>query len=217
MNGILQGLLDLATSFNGMFYIAAFFVGGIPFGYILAKTIGGVNIKEHGSGNIGATNVLRVLKGRNPKLAKKLGALTLFLDAFKGIAVLLVAIYLGASSDTLWSIAVFAVLGHCYSPFLGFEGGKGVATAFGVLLILIPKAALVALATWLLVAKVIKISSLSALVALVALVASSQFFYENGLPNIHTFAPLYIIVFIVLYKHIPNIKRLLKKEETKVA
>ena len=217
MNGILQGLLDLVTSFNGMFYIAAFFVGGIPFGYILAKTIGGVNIKEHGSGNIGATNVLRVLKDRNPKLAKKLGALTLFLDAFKGIAVLLVAIYLGASSDTLWSIAVFAVLGHCYSPFLGFEGGKGVATAFGVLLILIPKAALVALVTWLLVAKVLKISSLSALVALVALVISSQFFYENGLPNIHTFTPLYIIVFIVLYKHIPNIKRLLNKEEAKVA
>jgi len=214
---ILQGLFDLATSFNGIFYILAYVIGGIPFGYLLAKTIGGVNIKEEGSGNIGATNVLRVLKAKDPKLAKKLGALTLFLDAIKGAVVILIAKYLGASDYTLYSIGVFAVIGHCYSPFLNFEGGKGVATGFGVLLTLIPIPSLIALVVWFIFAKVVKISSLSSLIALLSIVVSSYILYPNGLPNIYTQAPLLIIAFIIFYKHIPNIKRLIKKEEGKVA
>jgi glycerol-3-phosphate acyltransferase PlsY len=214
---ILQGLFDLVTSFNGIFYILAYLLGGIPFGYLLAKTIGGVNIKESGSGNIGATNVLRVLKEKDPKLAKKLGALTLFLDAIKGALVILIAKYFGANDYVLYSIGVFAVIGHCYSPFLNFEGGKGVATGFGVLLTLIPIPSLIALVVWFVFAKVVKISSLSSLIALLSLVISSYILYPNGLPNIHTQAPLLIITFIIFYKHIPNIKRLIKKEEGKVA
>ncbi len=216
LGSIVQGFLDLFTSFNGIFYIVAYLIGGVPFGYLLAKYFGGINIKEHGSGNIGATNVLRVLKQKDPKLAKKLGALTLFLDAIKGAVVILVAKYMGASDYTLYSIAVFAVLGHCYSPFLAFEGGKGVATGFGVLLTLIPIPSLIALVVWFIFAKVVKISSLSSLVALLSIVVSSYILYPNGLPNIHTHAPLLIIAFIIFYKHIPNIKRLITKEEGRV-
>ncbi|NPA51105.1 MAG: glycerol-3-phosphate 1-O-acyltransferase PlsY [Epsilonproteobacteria bacterium] len=208
--------MELLTSFNGMLYLSAYLIGGIPFGYLLAKYVGGVNVKEAGSKNIGATNVLRVLKQKDEKLAKKLGALTLFLDAIKGVIVLLVAKYLGASEFTLWSVAVFAVLGHCYSPYLKFEGGKGVATAFGVLLFLIPIPTLIALLAWAISAKVLKISSLSSLIALAVLLISAKIIYPDGLPGIYSFAPLYLIAFIIFYKHIPNIKRLLSKEEGRV-
>jgi len=213
---LIGGIINMLTSFNGGFYLAAYLIGGIPFGYLLAKYVAGVNVKEAGSGNIGATNVLRVLKEKDPKLAKKLGALTLFLDAIKGAVVILIAKYMGASEFTLWSIAVFAVIGHCYSPFLNFEGGKGVATGLGVLAVLIPTAALIAVGIWAFSAKVLKISSLSSLIALLSIVVSSYFLYSKGLPNINTYIPLYVISFIIFYKHIPNIKRLITKEEAKV-
>jgi glycerol-3-phosphate acyltransferase PlsY len=217
LSSIIEGFFDLIVSFNGILYIIAYLVGGIPFGYILAKYFGNVNIKESGSGNIGATNVLRVLKQKDPKLAKKLGALTLFLDAIKGAIVILIAKYiLDANDFTLYSIGVFAVLGHCYSPFLKFEGGKGVATGFGVLLTLIPIPSLIALVVWFIFAKLVKISSLSSLVALLAIIISSYILYPDGLPNIYTHAPLLLIAFIIFYKHIPNIKRLITKQEGKV-
>ncbi len=216
LSAIMQGILNFITSFNGSFYIIAYLVGGIPFGYLLAKYIGGVNVKEEGSGNIGATNVLRVLKAKDPKLAKKLGALTLLLDALKGAVVILIAKYMGANDFTLWSIAVFAVIGHCYTPFLHFEGGKGVATGFGVLMVLIPIPTLIALVVWFLAAKVIKISSLSSLLALLSILISSYILYPKGLAGIYTYMPLYVIAFIIFYKHIPNIIRIVKKEEGKV-
>ncbi len=216
LGSILEGFFNLFVSFNGMFYIAAYLIGGIPFGYILAKYIGGVDIKNEGSGNIGATNVLRVLKQKDPKLAKKLGALTLFLDALKGAIVILVAKYMGANAYVLYSIGVFAVIGHCYTPFLNFEGGKGVATGFGVLLTLIPIPTLIALAIWFIFAKIIKISSLASLIALLSIIISSYIIYPNGLPGTITHTPLLVIAFIILYKHIPNIKRLIKKQEGKV-
>ncbi len=215
-NTVFSGLIELFTSFNGSFYLIAYLVGGIPFGYLLAKFIGKVDIKKAGSGNIGATNVLRVLKEKDPSLAKKLGALTLFLDAIKGAIVILIAKYMGASANTLWAIAVFAVIGHCFSPYLRFEGGKGVATGFGVLLILLPKVTLTAFIVWFLFAKALKISSLASLLALITLLIASYIFYPDGLPQIHSFAPLYIIAFIIIYKHIPNIIRLINKEEGKV-
>ncbi len=196
---------------NILLYLAAYLIAGIPFGYLLAKQFAGVDIKSAGSGNIGATNVLRVVNEKDPKLAKKLGAITLFLDAIKGMVVLFVAMALGAPESVLWSIAVLAVVGHCFSLFLGFEGGKGVATGFGVLLVMVPFPALIAIGVWFVAGKVLKISSLSSLIGLLALVASSYILYPN-MPH----APIWIITFIIFYKHIPNIVRLIKKEEGKV-
>ena len=118
---------------NLILYIATYLIAGIPFGYLLAKQFAGVDIKNAGSGNIGATNVLRVVKEKDATLAKKLGAITLALDALKGALMLIIAKMIGAPESVLWTIAVLAVVGHCFSAFLAFEGGKGVATGIGVL------------------------------------------------------------------------------------
>lgn len=196
---------------NIVLYIVAYLLAGIPFGYILAKMFAGVDIKNAGSGNIGATNVLRVVKEHDPALAKKLGAATLVLDAVKGAAVILVAKALGAPESVQWTIAVLAVLGHCFSLFLAFEGGKGVATGFGVLLVMLPVPSLIALGVWAAAAKGLKISSLSSLIALTALLIASYLLYPD-MPH----APIWIIAFVIFYKHIPNIVRLIRNEEQKV-
>ncbi|PHR55750.1 MAG: acyl-phosphate--glycerol-3-phosphate O-acyltransferase [Arcobacter sp.] len=203
--------MEFLFNINGQFYLAAYLMGSIPFGLLLAKFFAGVNIKESGSGSIGATNVLRVVKEKDPKLAKKLGAMTLALDALKGIMVLTLAILMEAPESTLWAIAVLAVVGHCFSIFLWFEGGKGVATALGVLALMLPIETGIAFIVWAFMAKVVKISSISSLVALVALVIAS-FIIHPDIPH----APLLIIGFIVVYKHIPNIIRLIQGEEKKV-
>ncbi len=200
---------------NILLYLAAYLLSGIPFGYLLAKKFAGVDVKQEGSGNIGATNVLRVVKKQDPKLAKKLGAATLFLDALKGMAVILIAKMLGAPEGVLWTLAVLAVMGHCFSVFLLFEGGKGVATGFGVLLVMMPIPALIAIAAWLVAGKGLKIVSLSSLIGLVAFVVASYLLYPV-VPGISTHAPIWIIAFIIFYKHIPNLVRLFQKEEAKV-
>ncbi|MCW8955025.1 MAG: glycerol-3-phosphate acyltransferase, partial [Sulfurimonas sp.] len=162
-------------------------------------------------GSIGATNVLRVVKETDPALAKKLGAATLALDAMKGIAVLTVAYFVGLSEATLWGIAVLAVLGHCFSPYLNFEGGKGVATGMGVMMFMLPFETIIALVVWAVGAKVIRISSLSSLTALGALIIASFVIHPDM-----AHAPVIIIGFILFYKHIPNIIRLVKGEEKRV-
>jgi glycerol-3-phosphate acyltransferase PlsY len=200
---------------NIIFYLAAYLIAGIPFGYLLAKQFAGVDIKNSGSGNIGATNVLRVVKEKDPKLAAKLGAVTLLLDAVKGAAVILVAKMAGVDESVLWTIAVLAVIGHCFSVFLKFEGGKGVATGIGVLAVMMPIAALTAVAVWGFASKGLKISSLSSLIALGAFIVASYFFYP-AVPGIGSHAPVWIIAAIIVYKHTPNIIRIFKKEEGKV-
>ncbi|EFU69871.1 glycerol-3-phosphate acyltransferase PlsY [Aliarcobacter butzleri JV22] len=206
--------MDFLTNQNIVFYLLAYLIGSIPFGLILAKAFAGVDIKSQGSKSIGATNVLRVVKQTNPSLAKKLGIATVLLDALKGTLVLLVGMYYGVSNETLWAIAVLAVLGHCYSIYLGLEGGKGVATGLGVYIVLIPYSTLIGAVVWIVCAKVLKISSLSSLLGLIAAVISAIFIYD-GL-GINSNIPMYLIAFIILYKHIPNIVRLIKGQESKV-
>jgi len=206
--------MDFLLNFNILFYVLAYLAGSIPFGLILAKFFANVNIKEHGSKSIGATNVLRVVKETNPKLAKKLGIATVVLDALKGAIVILIAIAMDASQSTLWAIGVLSVLGHCYSVFLGLEGGKGVATGLGVFLVLIPIPTLLGAITWIFCAKVLKISSLSSLLGLTTAVIAAVIL-NNGL-EVGSNAPMYFIAFIIYYKHIPNIIRLVKGEEKKV-
>jgi len=207
--------MEFFSNPNVIFYIVAYLVGSIPFGLLLAKKFAGVNVKEHGSKSIGATNVLRVVKQTNPALAKKLGIATVILDALKGLVVIVIAMMMGMPIETLWAIAVLSVLGHCYSIYLSFEGGKGVATGLGVFLVLIPIPTIIGAIVWGFCAKVLKISSLSSLLGLIAVVISA-IFLENGL-GVDSNAPMYIIAFIILYKHIPNIVRLIKGEEAKVA
>lgn len=207
--------MEFLFNTNIQFYILAYLVGGIPFGLLLAKYFGKIDITKAGSGSIGATNVLRVLKQENPKLAKKVAIATLALDILKGILVLAIAKALGASVETLWAMAILSVIGHCYSPYLKFEGGKGVATGMGVYLFMLPFETLIALVVWLIAVKTIKISSLSSLLGLTALVVAS-FIIHPDISEIRTHAPIIIIAFVIIYKHIPNIIRLFKGEEKRV-
>jgi len=208
--------MEFFNNINNIFFIVAYLIGGIPFGLILAKMFAKVDIKHSGSRSIGATNVLRVVKEKNPALAKKLAIATLLLDAFKGIAVLTVAKLMGMPDATLWAIAVLAVAGHCFSPYLMFEGGKGVATGVGVLAFMLPDVTAVALVVWFLLGKTLKISSLASLGALAALIIASYIIYPE-IPNIYSHAPIWIIAIIVVYKHIPNIIRLIRGQEKRVA
>ena len=207
--------MDFLTNINVQFYIVAYLIGGIPFGLLLAKYFGGVDVKSEGSGSIGATNVLRVIKKRDPALAKKLGAATLLLDALKGFLVLVVAGMAGVSEETKWAVAILAVIGHCFSPYLKFEGGKGVATGVGVMIYMLPIETIIAIIVWAICIKTFKISSLSSLLALTSLVLAS-FALHPDMPVIHTHAPVIILFFIIVYKHIPNIVNLLQGKEKRV-
>jgi len=203
--------MELLLNANVEFFILAYLMGGIPFGLLLAKKFAGVDIKASGSGSIGATNVLRVVKEKNPDLAKKLGIATLALDAFKGIFVLIIAYFIGLSEATLWGIAVLAVIGHCFSPYLNFEGGKGIATGMGVMMFMLPFETIIALVVWGIAAKTIRISSISSLTGVAALLIAS-FIIHPDIPH----APVVFIVFILYYKHIPNIIRVINGEEKRI-
>ena len=203
--------MDFLFNTNVQFFIAAYLIGGIPFGLLLAKKFAGVDVKASGSGSIGATNVLRVVKETNPSLAKKLGIATLALDAIKGVVVLAVAYFMGMSEATLWAIAVIAVIGHCFSPYLGLEGGKGIATGMGVMMFMLPYETLIALLVWAILAKTLRISSISSLTGVMALLISSFYIHPDM-----AHAPVVLIVFILYYKHIPNIIRVFKGEEKRV-
>ncbi len=209
----LNSIFEMLTNINVIFYLLAYLIGGIPFGLILAKFITKTDIRESGSGSIGATNVLRVLKTQNPKLAKKLALLTLILDISKGLSIIFISLMFDLSVHSQWAIGIFAILGHCFSPYLGFEGGKGVATAAGVLAWFLPYEMFIAFIVWFLFAKLIKISSVSSLGALISLIISSYILHPN-IPNSH--APLFIISIIVIYKHVPNIIRLINGTEKQV-
>ena len=203
--------MEFLLNTNAQFFLLAYLVGGIPFGLLLAKKFAGVDVKSSGSGSIGATNVLRVVKESDPVLAKKLGIATLALDALKGVLVLVIAYFIGLSEATLWGIAVLAVIGHCFSPYLNFEGGKGIATGMGVMMFMLPIETIIALIVWAIGAKTIKISSLSSLSGVIALLIASFFIHPNM-----AHAPVVFIVFILFYKHIPNLIRVFKGQEKRI-
>lgn len=211
---ILGFLIDLFTNINLKYMLLSYIVGSIPFGLIYAKKFAKVNIKESGSKSIGATNVLRVVKQINPKLAKKLAVSTMLSDFLKAMLPIAIALINDVNISTIWAMAVLSVVGHCYSIFLNFEGGKGVASGAGALILLVPYSVLIGLFFWFIIAKYFKISSLASLIGFTIGVLSAEFIYENLTINSH--APLYLILFFIFYKHIPNIKRLIFKNECKV-
>lgn len=195
-------------------FLLAYLIGSIPFGLLLAKVAGYGDIRAIGSGNIGATNVLRTGN-------KKLAALTLLLDGGKGamatVLVFQIAPYLCCGSTPEFrsffglAIGFTAILGHNFPLWLKFKGGKGVATTLGVLLAAVPGAGLAACGAWLATAILSRISSLSALVALTTAPLVTFFVYGPG--------PAAVCVLITLLgfiRHKDNIKRLLKGEEPRI-
>lgn len=182
--------------------IGGYILGSIPFGLVLTRLAGMGDIRKIGSGNIGATNVLRT--GNKP-----LALLTLLLDIGKGaIAVLMCEHFLPGLG--LFSGGA-AFIGHLYSIFLKFTGGKGVATFIGLMLALNPMTGLACILSWLISAAVFRISSLSALIAAVASPFFSYYFSEISLAILSS-----ILCILILLKHKENIKRLLKGIEPKI-
>ncbi|MCZ6172625.1 glycerol-3-phosphate 1-O-acyltransferase PlsY [Campylobacter ureolyticus] len=198
-----------------MLYLAAYLIASIPFGVIIVKSLYSVDITKEGSKSIGATNVYRVLKNIDLKNAKKIAIITIICDVLKGFLPIIIAKFAGIDENVLWMMAVMAVLGHCFSAFLKFEGGKGVATSYGVFAAFLPIEVTLSLIVWFLVGKFIKVSSIASLSGIFTFLILSLIIHPQILP-INTHAPIIIIVFIVFYKHIPNIKRLIFKEEKQV-
>ena len=206
--------LDCLLLDNLRLPILAFFIGAIPFGYLLAKRQG-IDVLSAGSKSTGATNVLRLLKAKDPKLAKKIAALTLFLDFIKGLLALFLAHFVFELSEaSLWLCALMAVLGHCFSPFLSMKGGKGVASSAGVLLFFYPYCIALGFLAWFLVGKILKTSSLASFAGLFAVGISMFYLYPDPLIKTHT--PAVLILLIVLIRHSENIKRLIFRTEKAV-
>jgi len=183
--------------------LAAFLLGSVPFGIVMARLFGLGDLRQIGSGNIGATNVLRT--------GNKLAAfLTLILDAGKGgMAVLIARALIG--EDAAQIAAFFAFLGHCYPVFLGFKGGKGVATFLGTLIALFWPAGIAACLVWLITAALTRYSSLS---ALVAAALSPVLVQILGMPQ----ATLLTVALaaLIFARHQANIHRLLSGAEPKI-
>lgn len=187
-----------------LFLILAYLIGSIPFGLLLTKIFLKEDIRAIGSGNIGATNVLRTGK-------KGLALATLLLDGGKG-ALAIYLFYILGKADIVSSCLVgfFAILGHCFPVWLKFKGGKGVATAIGVLLAAVPMAGLAACAVWLAVFFLTRISSASALSALAAAPVVTYMLY-GSIPAVIVL----LIAALVFWRHKDNIRRLMKGEEPK--
>lgn len=190
--------------------VASYVLGSIPFGLLLGRLFGGRDVRNAGSGNIGATNVARVA-GPVP------GILTLLLDAAKGALAVLLAARLSDQSSTWLMIAgLCALVGHCFPIWLGFRGGKGVATAAGVFLVLCPPAFLGAAILFLLVVLYWRFVSLASIVAAAAMPLLVYFFWapHHAPPYVVTFGSLGAALLIV-YKHDANIQRLVQGDEPK--
>jgi len=182
-----------------------YILGSIPFSYLVPKTVKGVDIRKVGSGNVGATNVLR-------NMGPIYGILAMVLDVAKGY----LAAYLGArwgGSPAITSLCATAVvLGHCYSPLIKFAGGKGVATSGGVAIFLMPLATLLLAVFFVLVVLVSRYVSLGSILAAAALPVTALW---SGQPPVIIWFTLALAIFVI-YKHRPNINRLLAGTEPRL-
>ena len=202
--------------------VIAYLLGSIPFGYILLRAFKGEDVRQHGSGNIGATNVARKAPG--------LGIATLALDAMKGSAAVLVADRIAHSHFNGYSVlpfasrydhdpyilmavaAMFAILGHVFPIWLKFKGGKGVATGVGTFLALAPKAVLVVLVIFTLLVAAFRYISLGSIVATAAFPIFAWLLYRNQ-QSPAVFAATVAAAALIIVKHHQNIRRLLSGTE----
>jgi glycerol-3-phosphate acyltransferase PlsY len=202
--------MSFLTPTTTLLLAAAYFLGSIPFGLILAKLFAGSDIRKSGSGNIGATNVARVA-------GPAAGILTLLLDVAKGsAAVWLAGRFTDQSSTAMTLAAATALIGHCYPVWLKFKGGKGVATALGVFLMLAPSAALGALLVFIVVSVAWRYVSLGSVSAAAAMPLLMYFLWAPGHapPLVVDFGTLFASG-LVIFNHDANLQRLMDGTEPK--
>ena len=202
-------MADILSVWGLAAVVAAYLIGSLSFAVIVSKFYGLDDPRSYGSGNPGATNVLR--SGR-----KKAAALTLLGDALKGLVAVLLArwlqSYFGLADEVVAAVAIAVLVGHMWPLFFGFKGGKGVATALGVLLALSWPVALICAAVWLMMAFGLKISSLAALTATVISPLAAMFLVQQ--PSWQ--AAIAMIAALVLLRHRSNIQNLLSGKESKI-
>lgn len=192
-------LIDIA------FIILGYLLGSLSTAIIVCRLLRLPDPRSQGSGNPGATNVLRIG-------GKRAAAITLVGDFLKGLLPVWIAQLAGASDMGIAATGLAAFLGHLYPLFFGFQGGKGVATAFGVILGLSPWAALAALATWLMVALLTRLSSLA---ALTAATLTPLYLWLLAMPGAYLIATI-VMVSLLIWRHRANIQRLLAGTESKI-
>ena len=190
--------------------LAAYLLGSIPFGVILAWLFGGTDVRKAGSGNIGATNVARVV-------GPLAGILTLVLDALKGAGAVLLAERVSHGNSTWMMVAALAALvGHCFPVWLKFKGGKGVATAAGVFAAICPLATVAAIALFVLVVVFWRYVSLGSIAAAAAMPLLTYFLWApRHAPPLAVTVGTLAVALLVIYKHNGNLKRLVKGAEPK--
>ena len=180
----------------------SYLLGSIPFGILVSKVFGLGNLRDIGSGNIGATNVLRT--------GNKLAALiTLILDGLKGVLVVVVARFI--SEDAAITASIFVIIGHIYPVWLRFSGGKGVATFIGAILALSFVTGLLVCFIWIIIALVFRYSSLSAIVSSASAPIGVFLFYDNEALVVTLFMTV-----LIWYRHKDNIRRLIDGSEAKI-
>lgn len=196
------------------FLVGAFLLGGLPFGLLVARAYGVRDIRQHGSGNIGATNVWRVV-------GRKAAIWVYVLDISKGVAAVLIAKAVNQTllpQDTFFVlVAIAAVCGHVFSPYLGFRGGKGVNTGLGVMLVLLPLeilGGLVVFTVIVAVTKYISLGSIVAAVALPALVLIEREFLGREIASIYLYLTV-ILAVLVIFTHRKNVERLIAGTENR--
>lgn len=192
------------------FVILAYFIGAIPTGFIIAKKLKGIDIREHGSGNVGATNVKRVV-------GNKAGMATLFMDFLKGLLPVLAALYLFPPSSDIYQVipvltGAMAVIGHSKSIYIGFSGGKSVITSLGVLIALEPIPALIIAIAGLAAIKITRYVSVGSILASILLPILVWLRHD---PLSHLVLSLFLSVYVI-YLHRGNIQRLIHHQENRI-
>lgn len=187
-----------------LFGLGAFLVGSIPFGVLLARLFGLADPRTIGSGNIGATNMLRTGN-------KKVALLTLVLDGLKGALPVLFVYHLMAGPALAAWVLLFACLGHCFTPWLKFKGGKGVATALGGIIALNPAIGAGVCGVWLVIALLTRYVSLASIIA-----GASMAIYAFFLLGHAATCLLALVALLILFKHRPNLERLRAGTEPKL-
>lgn len=193
------------------FVLAAYLVGSVPFGLIITRKVKGVDIREHGSKNIGATNVFRVV-------GKKWGTTVLFLDALKGYAACVLPAFLGQNLSVPWQLllGVSAILGHSFPVWLRFRGGKGVATSLGVFWAIAWIPTLVTFGLWGIVLAFTHVISISSLAAAVVFPLMIIWCYA-GTPDLKFLLPISMLLAVfIFYTHRANIQRIRQGTEKKL-
>lgn len=183
--------------------ILSYLIGSIPFALIIGKTFFDIDIRNHGSGNIGTTNTFRIL-------GKKAGIIVLILDFLKGMIPVYIAMLVNTELPLIL-VGLCAALGHVYSIFLKFKGGKAVATGAGVILAVQPVIFLILLTAFLITLYIFKYVSLGSIVGVTTLFILSLFTDDLTFKLVSLF-----LLIIIIYKHLSNIKRIMNKTEPKV-